>query len=426
MIDSLAWLVEFYLVVDSWTLVLVSSFVFLSLSHFVMAHSLRPKVRVDYVALNDGTEAVDTASFKNTMDEVGDGEDTKQAVADCVEDLREISELSLDELKTLTAEEEEKESVLNDMMLAREKHDLLVKLADLKKSNQAREQKMKKPVMVKEQASTSGKSQPKRNTTSKLSMKDLRASESFSQEVENYLTSLGMNDKSTNPVIGDISSSSAASGLSSEEDQVDKVVRKMKKGKKMKSGKTAKVTSRVLKPQIWPQSELCLNFVSKDIKYEDLTIEEFVAGYSAILMSKSISIKEREDRLEHLNSIMHLAIVHDWSSIKNFHAAVLLEIERGKSKWGDSFLHLEHRTLTGHAKSKTDKSTENKRNMSGVLFCRDFQREKCTHTKDHFSTIKGERKWVSHICATCWIKDKVKKSHTEFSSDCLHNKPLAA
>lgn len=42
---------------------------------------------------------------------------------------------------------------------------------------------------------------------------------------------------------------------------------------------------------------------------------------------------------------MYLAIQHEWSSVLEFHAAVLLDIERGHLHWGDSFEHLECHSL---------------------------------------------------------------------------------
>ena len=58
--------------------------------------------------------------------------------------------------------------------------------------------------------------------------------------------------------------------------------------KRLKSRKTAKITSRIRHPQIWPHSELSLLYVSKNISYDELTIEEFTAGYCSILRSSSI------------------------------------------------------------------------------------------------------------------------------------------
>ena len=53
-----------------------------------------------------------------------------------------------------------------------------------------------------------------------------------------------------------------------------------------------------------------------------------------------------------------------------------------------------------------------------VLFCRDYQRKQCIIIKDHFSFIRGERKWLKHICAACWTRLRKQESHRENSSDC--------
>ena len=52
---------------------------------------------------------------------------------------------------------------------------------------------------------------------------------------------------------------------------------------KLKSGRGAKATSEVLFPQRWPHSFLCLTRSQREVKYEELTLAEFVAGYAQIL-----------------------------------------------------------------------------------------------------------------------------------------------
>ena len=57
----------------------------------------------------------------------------------------------------------------------------------------------------------------------------------------------------------------------------------------LKSGKDSKITSRVLSPQLWPHSHLSLSYISKEKKYDDLSLAEFAAGYSAILQRPTLS-----------------------------------------------------------------------------------------------------------------------------------------
>jgi len=107
---------------------------------------------------------------------------------------------------------------------------------------------------------------------------------------------------------------------------------------KLKSGKEAKITSMVLVLQHWPHSYLLLSQAKCHVKYEELTIDEFVAGYGQILLSPQLSQPEVPARLRHLVSLMYFAQRYEWHAALSFHGSVLLEIERGLLTWGDSFI----------------------------------------------------------------------------------------
>ena len=86
-----------------------------------------------------------------------------------------------------------------------------------------------------------------------------------------------------------------------------------KRGKRnSKSGKTAKIATRVVRRQLWPHSELSMGYVSKNVSYDELTLEEFVAAYSAILLLPQVSSHERRHRTEHLGALMYLASIYEW------------------------------------------------------------------------------------------------------------------
>ena len=48
-------------------------------------------------------------------------------------------------------------------------------------------------------------------------------------------------------------------------------------------------------------------------------------------------------------------------------------------------------------------------------FCSAYQRNKCIKKTNNLDTINGRMRIQSHICATCWLKDKVKLEHQECS-----------
>ena len=259
-----------------------------------------------------------------------------------------------------------------------------------------------------------------------INLDDLRQMESLSVDVEKKLKHFGLGE------IPNDSLSSSEDVESSDEDTAKASKSRGKQHKKLKSGKTAKITSRIVNPQIWPHSELSLSHVSKEVAYDELSIEEFTAGYCAILKSKRLTEVERTARINHLYDIMYLAMHYEWSAVRRFHAAVLLEIERGHLQWGDSFHYLErhsfHDQLKRNVKQKSPQSTR----ANPVLFCRDYQRGKCRHDKDHFGTIRGNKKWLQHICAKCWITSRAMEKHPEFSSSCpcgdsaQESKPIAS
>ena len=112
---------------------------------------------------------------------------------------------------------------------------------------------------------------------------------------------------------------------SSEESEVeDKTKTKSTRGRRhaLRSGKASKLTSRVVNPQLWPHSHLSLSYVSKDKKY-DLTLAEFAAGYAAILQKPTLPPQELRARIVHLSSLMYLATQFIWSSVRDFHVAML-------------------------------------------------------------------------------------------------------
>ena len=98
-----------------------------------------------------------------------------------------------------------------------------------------------------------------------------------------------------------------------------------------------------------------------------------------ILQSKdiiSLEVSERQKHLVSLICLMYFAQQFTWSAfLDKFHDAVLLEIERALTQWGDSFMHLERRTLYGHPvpETLTAKSSSFKSSPLPILFCRDYQ-----------------------------------------------------
>ena len=196
-----------------------------------------------------------------------------------------------------------------------------------------------------------------------------------------------------------------------------------------KSGKSKTLTSFVQFPQEWPHSHLSLNFVSRPKEYEELSIPEFCAGYAGILEIESEEV--RHHRRKHLKDLMYLATQYHWRNVLNFHAACLLEIERGNLTWGSDFRDLQITTLAGGFINSYQSRFGNTSNFhrsnssenSGVLFCKGFQKGTCQQPKDHYGYFMGNSRLLKHICAKCWLTNKTQLNHPEESDQCpFHEK----
>ena len=221
--------------------------------------------------------------------------------------------------------------------------------------------------------------------------------------------------------------SETSSSSDSSEEEVEVEEKKPKKQKKesgkLKSGKSKQITSDVRFPQDWPQSYLSLHFVNQDKKYEDLTLSEFCAGYVTIL--EHCKGSELTHRTAHLKELMYLSTQYQWRCVLNYHAAVLVEIERGYLQWDGNFQSLQNATLAGgFLNSQQQRGPGGSKrggfnsNSEGVVFCRDYQTSTCTHTGDHKGDFRGESRMLKHICAKCWLVNRKIAPHAEKSGVC--------
>ena len=151
-------------------------------------------------------------------------------------------------------------------------------------------------------------------TASGVTLPELRAMQDLSQQADRRVAQLGLADSSASD---------------SDHDEVEPPAHVRAKdisasnggGKSLKSGKESKITTTVLYPQLWPHSFLSLTNARRDIKYDDLTLEEFVAGYGQILQSPDITEMERSARPKHLVSLMYFAQQYEWQAVLSFHGA---------------------------------------------------------------------------------------------------------
>ena len=292
-------------------------------------YSLRPRKQLDYAQVNAG-KCVQFPAYGFSPDRTHDepvGEFSSQDIR--TEDFT--------ELQRLLDQEKEKNKVLQETS----------KLEQMRKELEA--------LRLRNAALEKRASPQDPLTENNPTLQDLRAKSSFTAKVDHFFAHL----------------EDSSSGESVDEDKPRK---SNSRGRRhtLKSGKASKLRSRVVYLQLWPHSYLSLSYISKEKKYDELTLAEFAAGYAAILQRPNLPPQELHERIVHLSSLMYLATQFTWSSVRDLHAAVLFEIECGGAGWGDSFTHLESRILQAPVKQSRTGPPRTE-SSAAVCFCRDFQ-----------------------------------------------------
>ena len=207
---------------------------------------------------------------------------------------------------------------------------------------------------------------------------------------------------------------------------------KKKKGKK--SGINAKASTKVRSPQRWAHSALQLDFASAELTFNNLDFPKLVAGEMEICLDPATPKIERQGRLALLRDLAyHKSNDLDLATIKGIYGAVLRKIEVGRATWASDFQTLQSQVVTNkisrpklslEKSEKTDKGSKKSGTKSidnRVLFCRDYQKNRCTHSETpHRATFQNKSVWVHHMCATCWLKDKTMLAHPETSASCQY------
>ena len=269
--------------------------------------TLRNKPRVNYAILNSGSNSISPSPEQLSLDlgstpQVKDFASTDQQELEALEDEKVALAAELQRLQQLKSVQDKKKEV-------EELHEAVSKL-----------QLEHSPTRLTAAHARQGVSKKDRKVPFKtvktepmVSLANLRQMESLTQEVDKKMKHFGLADSSDEG-----QSTSTVDSFSSDDERSKDAKARGKRRKKLKSGKTAKITTRIVNPQIWPHSDLSLTHVSKEVSYDDLTIEEFTAGYCSILKNSRISEEEKAARISHLYDLMYLAMHYEWLPFDDF------------------------------------------------------------------------------------------------------------
>ena len=191
------------------------------------------------------------------------------------------------------------------------------------------------------------------------------------------------------------------------------------------------------------------------VRFHDLGYPFLVEGELGIILEPSLQVSDGElvGRLLLLQKISQLQRVYKWL-VRDFHAAVLQRIERGVITWDwldlvsleltiMSRAQLQGRNSTayqgstgrkwGYRPSASSAGEEvsvfgaepmppkggNNKNKQETFFCSPFQRNLCWYEGPHSGKYNGRMVTRLHICAACWLKDKVFANYLQ-SSKIVH------
>ena len=262
-------------------------------------------------------------------------------------------------------------------------------------------------------------------------MNTLRADKQLKSHVIQQLKKFGLgSDLSESSPSGDSSSLDS----SSDERESDSKSSEYKgqacapKRKSKKSGMVSKPTDRVRFPHILAQSALHFD-PGSPCQFENFNFNKLVAGELEIITSPKISKVERNGRLR-VGLLKKLALYaenFDITTIRGIYLGVLRQIELGMIDWKCDFSNAEQMAITkslgnkGGKRVKT-KGTEQSDNPKLTWFCHNYNKDKCSQKSDYTGMVKGKNRYLKHICAICYLRDKTEMKHPESSSVCPHFK----
>ena len=164
-------------------------------------------------------------------------------------------------------------------------------------------------------------------------------------------------------------------------------------------------------------------FIGQNLQFHNLNYDQFIAGELATI-TNCHDIEEKIGRVKLLQRIAlwRLRANVTWPQVRNAFAHILRLIENQEITWHAGWdkyeRHIYDKIAIVGPKDKIKKTVSN---TDFTWFCKAFQcPEGCNKDAPHPAKIVNSFKQVQHICASCWQKDRTRRTHSESSSDCPH------
>ena len=191
---------------------------------------------------------------------------------------------------------------------------------------------------------------------------------------------------------------------------------------KLKSGRNRTVNDTVKVHVHWPNEFIYVDNKDERVQplYKDLTLSQWVWGYSLILKNETNTFK-KQCMIAHLAEMMRISSLNSWPIAKGIHSVILTEMEKGKLNWGDeqafreiketySFTHKQSRdnsTFTNMHKQSRD---NNQPHSKKLTLCNAYNKGACSQQNSH-TTQNGLR--LTHACSYCYNVKQTTYEHSE-------------
>ena len=209
--------------------------------------------------------------------------------------------------------------------------------------------------------------------------------------------------------------------------------RSPKRSKSIKSGINARPESSVCEQHTYPQFSLgqLSGYIGQILDYHKLSYEEFMAG-ELMTIRNARDPTEKTGRLELLSNIAQWRLRSNvsWPQVRSAYATIVRKVENCEINWEADWdrqeRHIYDKVAPSQTKTqKNTRTTSNTQSNEIVWFCRNYQKaDGCPKESPHPGRVGTSFKQMYHICAACWLKDKVKRMHPECSNDCPQREQL--
>ena len=198
----------------------------------------------------------------------------------------------------------------------------------------------------------------------------------------------------------------------------------MQSGKQLKSGALIPAQHDVQCQMDFPHKHVLRGAGRSPPLALDLSMAEFVLGYTIMLENPNMNSTRRGQMLWLLKLLMEDANIRPWQQVRHLHITIIQSMETGQIQWGDNEAMLAIQRQ--HSRTYVVPSTAPRRptitprpptTNNAIVFCIAFQSNACDSATDH-DTPGG---FVHHVCAYCLrVTGRAISSHSE--ADCRRKK----